>query len=273
MPESQSRKDGHAPPGRITVLRRCVSEFLGTYLLVLVGPASVIALPQVHVTGPVALVLVAFAFGGIVVFDIMLFGTYSGAIVNPALTLSAYSARLLGGRLAVLYVVSQFAGGLTAGVTLKLIFGSTGDLTSIGSTKLVNGLGPILGIALEALGTFVLASSALIATTRIKKPAYQAFFVGLTLAILIILIGPLTGASFNPARSLGPALAAGYLSNLSVYFIGPIVGALSAGIILRVQTRVRHHPKSHFHDVSPRACRIGPIMGSGPSDPRKTSSE
>jgi glycerol uptake facilitator-like aquaporin len=109
------------------------------------------------------------------------------------------------------------------------------DLTSLGSTKLATGIDPALGIALEALGTFALALSALIAATRLKKSQHQALFVGGTLAILILLIGPSTGASFNPARSLGPALAAGYLSNLSVYFVGPIAGALLAGLIFRAR--------------------------------------
>jgi len=70
--------------------------------------------------------------------------------------------------------------------------------------------------------------------------------VGGTLAILILLIGPLTGAGFNPARSLGPALASGYFSNLYVYVIGPAVGALIAGLLferIRVRPGVASAPK------------------------------
>jgi MIP family channel proteins len=215
---------------------RCISEFVGTYLLVLVGPASVVALPQAHVGGLTALCVVAMTFGGTVAVIIDLLGTYSGAIINPALTLASLSARLLGGRLSVLYVISQFLGGLLAGLTLSVIFSSAHDLTSLGSTKLATGIDPALGIALEAGGTFVLALSALIATTRLKKSRYQALLVGGTLAILILLIGPFTGAGFNPARSLGPALAAGYLSNLPVYFVGPFAGALIAGLLFRART-------------------------------------
>ena len=216
-------------------IRRCASEFVGTYLLVLVGPGSVVALPQAHVGGLIALCIVALTFGGTVAVIIDLLGTYSGAIINPALTLASFSARLLDGRLSVLYAISQFLGGLLAGLTLVVIFSPMYDLTSLGSTKLATGIDPALGIALEALGTFALALSALIAATRLKKSQHQALFVGGTLAILILLIGPSTGASFNPARSLGPALAAGYLSNLSVYFVGPIAGALLAGLIFRAR--------------------------------------
>jgi glycerol uptake facilitator-like aquaporin len=188
----------------------------------------------VHVSGTIALCIVALAFGGIVAVVIEFLGTYSGAIINPALTLTSFSARLISGRLGVLYIVSQFIGGIVAGLTLRSIFGSVTDLTGLGSTKLAAGVGPVLGIALEALGTFALASSAIVASTRIKERQRQALFVGGTLTILILVIGPFTGAGFNPARSLGPALASGYLSNLSVYFIGPIAGALLAGLIFRV---------------------------------------
>ena len=219
--------------------RRCISELVGTYLLVLVGPASVVALPQLHVGGLIALVVVALIFGGTVAIIIERLGTYSGAIINPALTLASFSAKLISGRLGVLYVISQFVGGVVAGLTLRLIFSSASDLTSLGSTKLATGIGPLMGITLEALGTFVLAFSALTATTVVEKPKYQALLVGGTLAVLILAIGPFTGAGFNPARSLGPAMAADYLSNISVYFIGPIAGAMFAGLIFRSRAQIR----------------------------------
>lgn len=212
-------------------IKGCVSELVGTYLLVVVGPASVILLPLVSITGPIALCMVALAFGGTVSLVIILFGTYSGAIINPALTLAAASARLLNSRLVVPYIVSQISGGVLAGFTLKFIFGPIAGSANLGSTKLATIVPPIMGVVLEALGTFALASSALVAAKRVRKAKYQALFVGGTLAILILLVGPFTGAGFNPARSLGPSLAAGYFSNLYVYIVGPIIGALFAGFL------------------------------------------
>jgi glycerol uptake facilitator-like aquaporin len=89
----------------------------------------------------------------------------------------------------------------------------------------------------EASGTFILAFSSLIAIRRIKNRVNQALVVGTTLFILILLIGPLTGAGFNPARSLGPSLASGYSQDLYVYLIGPTVGGFSAGLLYRIILR------------------------------------
>lgn len=226
------------------VFKKCATEFLGTYILVLVGPASVVGLSQAHVGMLISLGAVALAFGGTVAVIISLLGTYSGSMINPAVTLASFSAGLLGGRLSVMYAMSQFIGGLLAGLTLKVIFSPVHDLTSLGSTKLATGVDPILGITLEALGTFALAASALTATTRVKKLQRQALLVGGTLVILILLIGSFTGAGLNPARSLGPAFAAGYLSNLQVYFIGPIAGGLSAGLLFRARKMLKVPPQT-----------------------------
>ncbi len=95
------------------------------------------------------------------------------------------------------------------------------------------GISPIVGTLLEAMGTLTLASSALIALTRIKTRRNQAILVGTTLFVLILPIGPFTGAGLNPARSLGTSVVSGYLDNLYVYLAGPVMGALAAGLFFR----------------------------------------
>ena len=221
--------------------KECLSEFVGTYLLVLIGPASVIFLSIVSLSGYEALALIALAFGGTVAVMIHVFGKHSGSVINPAITLGVASANLLKRNLIVPYLFFQTTGGILAGLTLRFVFASALDPTDLGSTKLATGINPYLGIAFESIGTFILTSSALVASTRITKAKYQALLVGTTLSILILFIGPLTGAGFNPARSLGPSLASGYLTNLYVYFIGPVVGALLAGLIFRA---IRDHDRN-----------------------------
>jgi MIP family channel proteins len=209
-----------------------LSELVGTYFLVLIGPGSIILLSILSLSGLEALALVAIAFGGTVALMILVLGRHSGSVINPAITLAVASAKLLKRELIVPYIVFQVGGGILAGLTLRLVFLSPYlDSTHLGSTALATGVNPILGILLEFAGTFVLATSALFASTRIKKARNQALFVGTTLSILILFIGPLTGAGFNPARSLGPSLASGFFSNLYVYFIGPLLGAVSAGFL------------------------------------------
>src|SRR5487761_111751 len=222
--------------------KQCFSELLGTYFLVLVGCTSIILVSLIPSFSPLeALSLVALAFAGVVGILVILIGKYSGTIINPALTFAAALRKLI-----IPYLSSQIIGGLLAGLTLRVLFGRIDASASLGSSKLASGINPILGIMFEIIGTFILASSLLIASTKIKSALYQALFVGTTLFILVLFIGPLTGASFNPARSLGPALASGYLENLYVYFIGPISGALLAGILFRVIKDDDDRPKGHL---------------------------
>jgi glycerol uptake facilitator-like aquaporin len=179
-----------------------------------------------------SLVLIALTFGGTVGLVILLIGEICGAVINPALTLAAVTSRNLKAGLLLPYILFQILGGVFAGVTLRIIFPAFVSV-DLGSTKLAQGISPLSGILIEAIGTFILASAALLAGKTFQKHWQQGIMVGGTLFLLILLIGPLTGASFNPARSLGPALASNYLYDLYVYMIGPCVGALAAGIVFR----------------------------------------
>ena len=168
---------------------------------------------------------------------------------NPAITLGAVFGRILQPRYFVPYLFFQILGGLVAGFTLREGFLSLSAGTGLGSTKLAAEINPVLGIAIEASGTFVLTFSALFASDRIKKGTYQALLVGLTLFFLILLIGPLTGAGFNPARSLGPSVASGYFEHLYVYFVGPFLGASVAGLIFREIGNARSKREKRFDIV------------------------
>lgn len=212
----------------------CTSELLGTYLLVLIGPASVVLTYSVASASPFeALALVALAFGTTVASVIILLGRRSGAHINPAISLANGLAGIFNRRLFLPYVAFQVAGGLLAGLTLKAVFGSFSSFAVLGSTRLAAGVTPVEGIALEAGGTFVLAFAALSASSFVRTPLRQGIFVGATLFFLIIAIGPLTGASFNPARSLGPSVFSGYFGGQFVYWIGPLAGGGCAGLIFR----------------------------------------
>ena len=216
--------------------RAYLSEFLGTYLLVFTGPASVILTSFFagQLGTITARLIVAGSFGGTVAAAILAFGQRSGAHINPAVTVAHALADLSNRRPVILYVTFQTLGGLLAGATLRVLFASVDSTGNLGSTELTPGIGPIAGATLEAAGTFALSSSALLAFARLRGRASQAGLVGGTLFLLIILIGPLTGASFNPARSLGPSLASGYFREQYVYVVGPIVGGSVAGFTFRL---------------------------------------
>lgn len=228
--------------------KECISELIGTYLLVAFGAGSVIVASLIsNISALESLIFVAFSFGATVGIVILFLGKYSGAVINPAITCGAVLAKVLHSRYFMPYLFFQISGGLLAGLTLRIIFVKVGSPSlELGSTQLAKGINPFVGLILETLGTFVLTISALIASTRIKNAKSQALLVGFTLFVLILLIAPFTGASFNPARSLGTALPAGYVQNLSVYLFAPVIGAVIAGLVFRAIRENGRKPRGNL---------------------------
>jgi MIP family channel proteins len=213
---------------------RCLSELLGTYLLVLIGPGTVAAVSLAQGITPFqALLIIGFAFGATVGLVILLLGRISGAHINPAITLAHTIAGKMTLEMFLPYISFQVLGGLLGAFTLRLIFSQLGSSADLGATKLASGVSVPVGILLETGGTFVLATSGFLASLKIHKKPGEATLIGATLFVIILALGPLTNASLNPARSLGPALATGYFTNLSVYWIGPLAGGLIAGVVYR----------------------------------------
>jgi MIP family channel proteins len=213
---------------------------VGTYLLVFLGPASVVVVSLIpSLTALESVALIALAFGCIVACVIMLLGKFSGAHINPAITLASSLAGTFRRGLLLPYVAFQVTGGLLAGLSLKIVFNSIAPSADLGSTKLAVGISPVNGIALEAVGTFVLSLAVLLVAHSIRSRVRQAILVGATLSILILFFAPLTGASFNPARSLGPSLFSDYFVNQVVYWVGPLLGAVCAGLIFRTLEMTR----------------------------------
>jgi MIP family channel proteins len=213
---------------------RCLSELLGTYLLVLIGPGTIAAVsPAQGITPFEALLIIGFAFGATVALVILLLGRISGAHINPAITLAHTIAGKTTLEMFLPYVSFQVLGGLVGAFTVKLVFSQFGSSVNLGTTKLASGVSVPVGILLETGGTFVLATSGFLASLKIHKKPGEATLIGSTLFVIILALGPLTNASLNPARSLGPALATGYLTNVYVYWIGPLAGGLIAGLVYR----------------------------------------
>lgn len=175
------------------------------------------------------LTLVAAAFGAVVGAVILAVGPVSGAHINPAVTAgAAVRDRRVGVDFAA-YLGAQLAGGLVAGALLRMIFAAGASSGNLGSTALGRGVGEAEGFALEVAGTFVLVFVALSVGRWTRSTPVQAATVGSVLFLLIMVLGPLTGASFNPARSLGPAIASGFLDNLGLFVVGPLLGGALAG--------------------------------------------
>jgi glycerol uptake facilitator-like aquaporin len=157
---------------RASTESRLLSELIGTYLLVIVGPGTVATLALVGgIPSIEAFAIIGSAFGAIVALIILLLGKISGAHLDPAITIAHVAARRTERRMLVPYVTFQIVGALLGAYALRLVFSSYGLPADLGTTKLASGVNVSLGILLEAAGTFVLAMSGFLASTRIHdKP-------------------------------------------------------------------------------------------------------
>jgi len=205
-----------------------IAEFIGTFMLVLVGAGAVTLVSQG--SSPVASVVVAaaLAHGLILVAIVATFGAISGAHVNPAVTLGI----LVGGKIslvkAIAYWIAQFVGGIVAALVLKYIFPAA---TSLGNTDPAASVNSGQVVVIEAILTFFLTSTVFQAAVYGKAGPATPVVIGFTLAASILFGGALTGASLNPARTLGPALVTGDTQYLVWYLVGIFGGGAIAGLV------------------------------------------
>ena len=202
--------------------RRWLAEMLGTFGLVLAGTGAVVA--NELSAGAVTHVGIALAFGAIVMMMIIAFGPVSGAHLNPAVTLGFWAAREFEASEVPPYVLCQCLGALAASATLRFLYPES---TTLGATLPIGAPGP--AFAMEVLLTILLMFVVLACVVGHRLTAFAAgLTIGGTVALCALFGGPLTGASMNPARSLGPAVVSGEMEWLWLYFAAPIAGALAA---------------------------------------------
>jgi MIP family channel proteins len=166
---------------------------------------------------------VSLVFGLVIMVMVYATGHLSGAHINPAVTLAFTLTRHFPARDALAYIAAQVAGA-TAGALLLLVLWSGDEPGRLGATVPSVGDGPALvyEIVLTAFLMFVIMA---VATDTRAVGAGAAIAIGGTVGLDALFGGPITGASMNPARSFGPALAAGEWDSFWVYVIGPLIGA------------------------------------------------
>ena len=212
--------------GQPDLPRRLVAEGLGTFCLVFAGTGAVVV--NAVAGNPLGHGGVAAAFGLVVAIMIFAVGHLSGAHLNPAVTLAFSSARHFPAREAGPYVAAQLAGAILASLALRGLFGLAGGLGATHPSH-VGGLGALI---LEAGLTAVLMIVILaVATDTRAVGSLAALAIGGTIALEALVMGPITGASMNPARSLAPALVGGDGADLWIYLVGPALGALVGAAI------------------------------------------
>ena len=207
-------------------MKAYAAEMLGTFMLVFFGTGAVVTH---NATGAVGLLGIALVFGLTVLTVIYAIGDISGAHLNPAVTIGLLTSRRIKAATVAPYVISQIVGGLLASVLLHVLFPA--DM-GLGATLPGTGISPMTAFILEALLTFFLMFVILNVTTGAKEKGITAgVAISCVVVLEILFAGPVTGASMNPARSIGPAVVSGQLQHLWVYLTAPIVGAVAAGAV------------------------------------------
>lgn len=203
-----------------------LAEAVGTFALVLAGCGAIMTHAM---TGELGHFGIAATFGLVVGAMVYATGHVSGAHFNPAVTLAFAATGHFPWRRVPGYVAAQSIGALAAAATLLWLLGPIADL---GTTTPLAGLAPATVWVIEALLAatlmFVIAS---VATDGRAVGQMAGLAIGSTVALGSAWAGPLTGASMNPARSLGPALMAGQAHTLLPYLIAPIAGAVTGAFL------------------------------------------
>jgi MIP family channel proteins len=203
------------------------AEFIGTFALIFFGPGAGMVNAQTQALGHWG---VAIVFGLVVAAAVTTLGPISGAHINPVATLALWVSRRFPTGLVLPYIAAQLAGASAAGFTLLALFGTEGKL----GVTVPRG-SDAQAFALEAILTFWLILVALRA-----NGVGAGALIGAVVMCEAMMAGPITGASMNPARSFGPAIASGIWSSHWLYWIAPILGALAAAganSLLEVRTK------------------------------------
>ena len=207
-------------------VKKYLAEFIGTCVLVLFacGVAG-----QVCDIGGVGHLMTALAFGLVIVAMAYSIGNVSGCNINPAVSIAMLLSKKMSVKDFCGYVISQFLGAIAGAAILNVI---VKDPTKLGTNALYNG---DVGISflIEVILTFVFVIAILGVTSRESTGSVAGLVIGGALVLVHLLGISFTGTSVNPARSFGPALIAGNLTNIWVFLLAPLVGGALAAIVYR----------------------------------------
>jgi len=209
--------------------RHFIAEFIGTFALVFVGSGAIMS---AKISGsPAALVEVALAHGLILAVMVSALMRISGHF-NPAVTLAFLATRRIEAMMAGLYIIAQILGAVAAAYALRATFPEAIFMATRGGGQSI-ALDTTGGQAflLEAIATFLLMFVIYGTVVDLRGPKIGGLGIGFVVAADILAIGSRTGASMNPARSFGPAVASGVFEAQFLYWTAPVVGALVAAVL------------------------------------------
>ena len=211
-----------APPA--TLLRKATADAIGTFALVFAGCGAVVVEAQTHALGHIGVCAV---FGLVVGTMIFATGHVSGAHFNPAVTIAFATTGNFPWREVPAYIAGQVLAAIAASAAIA---GLIGTEAALGST--IPTVDPVRAFGLEVVLTFFLMFVIKsVATDARASGNVAALAIGGTVMLCALMGGPLTGASMNPARPLGPALISGTMDLQWLYLVAPVVGAVAGSVI------------------------------------------
>jgi glycerol uptake facilitator protein len=225
-----------------TKAQQLLAEGVGTALLVFVGAGAVATTVSILGAAPLNMAqvgMIAFAFMTVITVVVYSLGHISGAHINPAVTFGLAAAGRFDWKKVPGYITAQLVGGTVGAFAIVGVMGRRAVNVGLGTDVYSEGVGVLRASFAEGLGTFMLVLVVLGVTERRSTPGFAGLAIGMTVFAVITVVGPVTGASINPARHLGPMFAlevfgvAAAWSQLLAYLVGPALGALAAATLYR----------------------------------------
>ena len=211
--------------------KKLAAESLGTFILVFAGTGAIMINDIANAIGHVG---IALTFGFVIVALIYSFAHVSGAHFNPAVTIAFWTMGEFHRKNVIPYISAQVFGAILASICLYFLlnenFNSVSEVSYLGSTLPRGSESQAFGF--EFILTFILMI--VICSSAVHGKATKDFAglaIGLTVGLESMFAGPITGASMNPARSIGPALVSGNFEHLWIYILATCLGAMAASIV------------------------------------------
>jgi len=211
-------------PSTVTIAQKFIAEVIGTFFVIFAGCGSVVVN---KIYGSVTFPGICVTWGLIVMVMIYTVGHISGAHFNPAVTITFAIFRRFPCKQVPLYIVAQLMGSILASAALTIAFHIT-PKTYFGTVPVgSNGQSLFLEILISFLLMFVVSG---VGTDNRATPGVGGFAIGMTILLNVFVAGPISGASMNPARSIGPAIVRRTYTGLWVYVVGPIIGTIAGAL-------------------------------------------
>jgi len=211
-----------------------IAEFIGTFTLIFIGVGAIAA---DHITaGALGLTGIALAHGLAIAVMVSATAAISGGHLNPAVTIGLWTVKKIDAANAVGYVVAQCLGAIAAAFLIKMAVPAEAlAMVNMGTPALGNGVSASMGLITEIILTFFLVFVVYGTAVDARAPKVGGLFIGLAVALGVLMGAPISGAAMNPARHLGPALLGGGLQNIWIYWLGPILGGILAAQVYKTQ--------------------------------------